>query len=114
MLDQGCLLSLILQPPPNNTYFFDGANILQQNNISPPPCAGYGFQFSWQVTGNNQLPLQFFTTTQGVMDLVTQGLSGQGVGYCGTVLIQNLSNVPVTVDVRYIQADCSSVGLGAC
>lgn len=108
-LADSCLVGVVIDA--GGSHYVDGGQILAAQYTTAPACAGFGSQFTWQVTSTPQASITASQVVQGVTTTVGSGASGGPVsGYCGSLQFDNPSSYAVTLDIRYLFYDCTPAG----
>lgn len=98
-------------------YTFDSDSKARAFGVTPPACAGFVFQLSWQVVQPYPPPdgvaVQVYATRMGASTHEEQGARGSLTAGCAEISVTNITDgsayaSPVTVHLRYVFASRES------
>jgi len=87
------------------TYSFDPLGFPLDPGEETPPCASFGFTFTWQVIDPyppDSVDLAWQLSRMGGPIVIASGPSGETTVGCGLVEAANRGQAPITVAVRYV------------
>jgi hypothetical protein len=87
------------------TYSFDPLGFPLDPGEETPPCASFGFTFTWQVVDPyppDSVDLAWQLSRMGGPIVIASGPSGGTTVGCGLVDAANRGQAPITVAVRYV------------
>lgn len=101
-LVEGVVTSVLRSEAAHN---LDPVALAEGTELTPPPCAALVFYLSWQVRDPyppTDVDVEVHWMRMGGRDLIGEGPSGQVSTGCGEVQLLNNSDIPATVEIRYL------------
>ena len=99
--------TLLLAVPNTEPALVDSLTVAAKDGIAPPACAGFVFVTSWLVVSPyppGDVQIEVSAMRQGSRTVVGNSASGGATTGCDVLQFENLSDVPLVIEVRYVVA----------